>query len=275
MKTRRRLNAATALVLVLTGCTTQQFSTSQFRRHMGNLLIPPQTEYQLGQQVAQQVESQERVLSDPNIQAYVQEVGVRIAQHAQADRPDVRFQFKVIDKPDVVNAFAIPGGHVYVYTGLLRAAENEAEFAGVMAHEIGHVIGRHSANQMAAQYGVEMLNQIAFGRAQGQLARIASQFATKGAMSKFSRDDEREADWYGVKYMIGAGYDPRGLSSFFKKLLEREKGSRGFIDTLLSTHPTTQERIRDIEALIQQAGSPRGETGRERFLSRTASLRPR
>ena len=274
MNARTRFSFALLLVAgFATGCTNGQFSTSSFRRQLGNLFVPPPVEYPLGQRISQRVEQRQPLLRDANIQAYVQQVGGRVAQYAAMDRPDVRFEFKVLDKPDTVNAFAVPGGHIYVFSGLLLAAENESELAGVLAHETGHIVGRHSANQMAARYGIEMLYQIAVGEQPQQIVQIATQFAARGAMSKFSRDDEREADQYGVKYMTEAGYDPRGMVSFFRKLLAMRKQSPTVVETVLATHPTTEERIRNIEAQIAWAGNPRGEIGRERFLQRTASLR--
>ena len=268
--------ATTALVLALlvAGCSgTGGFSSSQVRRHFGKLLVPPQTELQLGQRVAQQIEQKEGVTRDAGIASYVQQIGNRLAQHARSDRGDVRFQFKVLDKPGTVNAVAVPGGFIYIYSGLIAAADNEAELAGVIAHEIGHVVGRHSANQMATQLGMQKVAQIALGKQEGQLVQIAAQFAAKGAMAKFSRDDEREADAYAVKYMRRAGYDPSGLKTFFEELLAMEKRSPSVVEAILSTHPTTRERIRNIDAQVRRTGGAGGEVGREHFLRRTASLR--
>lgn len=270
------LTVTGALVCVLTagGCSGPGgFSSSQLRRHVGKLLVPAQTELQLGQKVSQQIEQKEGVTRDAGIASYVQEIGNRLAQHARGDRGDVRFQFKVLDKPDTINAVAVPGGFIYVYSGLIGAADNEAELAGVIAHEIGHVVGRHSANQMAAQFGMQKLAAIALGRHENQLVQIAAQYAAKGAMAKFSRDDEREADAYAVKYMRRAGYDPSGLKTFFQKLLAMEKRSPGIVEAILSTHPTTEERIRTIDSQIRQTGAQGGDLGRDRFLGRTASLR--
>jgi len=179
----------------------------------------------------------------------------------------------VLDNPNQINAFALPAGFLYVYTGLLLAADNEAELAGILAHEIGHVVGRHSANQLATQLGLNILVSLALGENSEELASLAAQAGTSGALARFSRDDEREADAFGVKYTIAAGYDPRGLLTFFEKLKKLEGRRQSGLESLLSSHPATQERIDRIDRMIQKAGNPAGTTRRDRFLEATASLR--
>ena len=127
----------------------------------------------------------------------------------------------MLDDPKEINAFAVLGGYLYVYSGLLLIAEDEAEIAGVLAHEIGHIVGRHSANQLAARFGMELLAALALGEDLQLLGQIASQLGS----ARFSRDDEREADTFGVRYAIAAGYDPRGLLRFFEKLKKLEARS--------------------------------------------------
>jgi beta-barrel assembly-enhancing protease len=143
----------------------------------------------------------------------------------------------------------------------------------VLAHEIGHIVGRHSANQLAAQFGIQLLTSIALGEEPNQGAAIIAQMAAQLGSARFSRDDEREADKYGVKYTIDAGYDPEGLLSFFAKLKKLEGGKRSDVEKLLSSHPATDERIRDIEARIERYGAEGGKKNRERFLRETAALR--
>ena len=156
---------------------------------------------------------------------------------------------------------------------LLLAADDEAELAGVLAHEIGHVVARHSANQLATQYGMEILAGLALGENPNEIAQIASQFGHAGVMARFSRDDEREADEYGVKYLVATGYDPAGLLSFFQKLQKLEGRKQGEVEKLLATHPATQERIRRIEKLIAKSGAQGGDRKREQFVRETALLR--
>ena len=146
--------------------------------------------------------------------------------------------------------------------------------ARILAHEIGHVVGRHSANQLATQLGLNILASLALGENPEDLSELAAELGTAGALAHFSRDDEREADAFGVKYTMAAGYDPRGLLTFFEKLKKLEGGRRqDGLESMFSSHPATQERIDRIDRMIQKAGSPRGATRRDRFLEATASLR--
>jgi predicted Zn-dependent protease len=212
-------------------------------------------------------------LANESIQRYVQQIAAPLVQRALKDRPGVEYRFTVLDDPRQINAFAAPGGFLYVYSGLLLAADDEAELAGVRAHEIGHIVGRHSANQLAAQFGIQFLTTIALGEEASQGAAEITQIAAQLGSARFSRDDEREADKYGVKYTIDAGYDPEGLLSFFEKLKKLEGGKKSDVDKLLSSHPATDERIRDIEARIVQYQAEGGKKNRERFLRETAALR--
>ena len=203
----------------------------------------------------------------------MRQVVAAIAQQSLQDRPGIVYKATVIDDPKQVNAFAIPGGYVYVYSGLLKAADNEAELAGVMAHEIGHVVGRHSANQLAAQYGIELLTQLALGEEAGKLGEMAAGLAGAGTLARFSRDDEREADEYGFKYMAACGYDPRALLAFFTKLNQLEKSRPSDLEKLFASHPPTPERIERIERMIAKAEVSGGKLEKDKFLKETAPLR--
>jgi predicted Zn-dependent protease len=245
------------------------------RQYLGASLVSFETEVSLGEKLAAQVERQQRVLRNRDVQAYVRLVANQLVTHASGDRPEVRYRVTVLDNPNQVNAFALPAGFLYVYTGLLLAADNEAELAGILAHEIGHVVGRHSANQLATQLGLNILVSLALGENSEELASLAAQAGTSGALARFSRDDEREADAFGVKYTMAAGYDPRGLLTFFEKLKKLEGRRQSGLESLLASHPATQERINRIDRMILKAGNPTGETKRDRFLEATASLRGR
>ena len=256
------------LVLLLTGS-----SCTSVRQYLGASLVSFETEVSLGEKLAAQVERQQRVLRNRDVQAYVRLVANQLVTHASGDRPEVRYRVTVLDNPNQVNAFALPAGFLYVYTGLLLAADNEAELAGILAHEIGHVVGRHSANQLATQLGLNILVSLALGENSEELASLAAQAGTSGALARFSRDDEREADAFGVKYTMAAGYDPRGLLTFFEKLKKLEGRRQSGLESLLSSHPATQERIDRIDRIILKACIFTGETKRDRFLEATASLR--
>ncbi len=193
-------------------------------------------EYAIGRQLAMEVEQQAKLVDDPMVTEYVNRVGQNIVLHSDAKIP---FTIKVIDS-DEVNAFALPGGFFFVNKGLILAADNESELAGVMAHEIGHVAARHAMENQGKgtlmNYG--MLAGIIFG---GPIAATVLQNAggiLGGlAMLKFSRGAEQEADTLGVQYLYAAGYDPTALSTMFEKLASKNKKKPGTVAKLFSTHP--------------------------------------
>ena len=250
----------------LTGCAAA-------RRGLGYALVPPEVETRLGAQVAAQVEKQDKVLADPGLQNYVRSVATPLFALAQRSRPEIQFRLTVLDKPGEANAFAAPGGYLYVYSGLLLVAHDEAELAGVLAHEIGHVVARHSANQLAAQYGLELLADMAVGEQAPEIARMASNLGQAGMMARFSRADESQADRLAVRYLAAAGYDPNGLVSLFQVLVTQESGRPTAMQQFLASHPETQDRIRRLQAEVAKSGVQSGERGRERFQLATAALR--
>ncbi len=195
-------------------------------------------------------------LEDPELTAYVTSLGTKLARTSEL--PNLQFTFTVLDTP-IVNAFALPGGYIYITRGLLALAENEAEVAGVLAHEIGHVTARHSAerygNVVAAGVATTLLGVIVGGP-----AADAAGGAANIALQSYSRDQEFEADTLGVRYLSRAGYDPKGMSSFLEKLqahsrLEAElRGKPGEADKfdIMQTHPRTTDRI---QKAAQAAGA--------------------
>ncbi|MDQ3667742.1 MAG: M48 family metallopeptidase [Acidobacteriota bacterium] len=198
-------------------------------------------EVRLGRQLAAEVDRQAKFVDDPVITEYVNRVGQNIVLHSDAKVP---FTIKVIDS-DEVNAFALPGGFFYVNKGLVLAADNEAELAGVMAHEIAHVTARHAVeNQRKAeltQYAV-LIPAIIFGGGLGQLIYQGGGFAALLGFMRFSRGAEEEADKLGVQYMYAAGYDPTAMATMFEKLESKNKKKPGFISKLFATHPAPPER---------------------------------
>jgi predicted Zn-dependent protease len=150
---------------------------------------------------------------------------------------------------DDVNAFAIPGGWLYVNRGLIEAAGTEAELAGVLGHEIGHVVGKHSARQLSQQYGISILAGIALGQNPNMVAELAANIAATGALMKHSRDMEAEADAYGVQEVWDAGLNPAGLATFFEKLEEMRGGAgASSIEKFFSTHPEPGARAAEVRA---------------------------
>jgi predicted Zn-dependent protease len=229
-------------------------------------LIPPEQENQLGLQVKQELETKQniRYVTDATVVSYVRGVADRVIAFGKKDRPEVTWQVNVIDDPKTVNAFATPGGYLYVYTGLLLQTDNEAELAGVMAHETGHVVARHSARNMVATYGLQAVSQMVVGQNPSLLENIASGIATKGLLLKHSRSDETEADEYGARYASAAGYDPHGLVTFFQRLQAKEGQVPGAL-VFLSDHPATPDRVSHVSAYITQQSLGGSDLGAERF----------
>jgi predicted Zn-dependent protease len=198
-------------------------------------------EVRLGRELAAEVDRQAKFIDDPVITEYVNRVGQNIVLHSDAKVP---FTIKVIDS-DEVNAFALPGGFFYINKGLVLAADNEAELAGVMAHEIAHVAARHAVeNQKKAeltQYAI-LIPAIIFGGGLGQLIYQGGGFAALLGFMRFSRGAEEEADKLGVQYMYAAGYDPTAMATMFEKLESKNKKKPGFISKLFATHPAPPER---------------------------------
>ncbi len=212
-------------------------------------------EWQLGNQMAAQVAQQYRFVNDPAMRSYIQSVGDRIvAQTPLAGRP---FEFQIVDDPSV-NAFSIPGGHVYVNAGLLSQATEADQLAAVLAHEISHVVARHVLKQIEQQNEINTIGAILLGQNPNALAQIVAQVAAGGAMARFSRADEKEADDLGLQYMNAAGYDPHGMLSFFQKLLAEEQGGNSAVSRFFADHPGTQDRINDVSNRIAQMGNPHG-----------------
>lgn len=250
---KRTVTAVLGLTLTAgigAGCAAQRISAE---KAVAEVLISDQQEQQLGLQVKQELEQKEHVkyVTDPAVVDYVRSVSTPILQQANRDRQGVKWTVNVIDDPKTVNAFATPGGYLYVYTGLLLAADNEAELAGVMAHEAGHVVGRHSARAMVNAYGLQAISQVALGKNPGTAGQIASQLVGGGLLLAHTRSEETEADEYGAKYAAAAGYDPRGLITFFEKL-QKEQGKTPQLMKWLSDHPTNADRIRHLQQVIAQ-----------------------
>jgi predicted Zn-dependent protease len=200
-------------------------------------------EIALGKGLAQEVERSSKLIDDPVVTEYVNRVGQNLVRNSDAKVP---FTIKVIDS-DEVNAFALPGGFFYVNSGLILRAQEEAELAGVMAHEISHVTARHGTRQATkgeiAQLAMIPLMILGPAGMAGYALYEGLQFAIPLGFLKFSRDDEREADFLGLEYMYKAGYDPNAYVTFFERIQADEKRRPGTIPRVFSTHPPTPERI--------------------------------
>jgi predicted Zn-dependent protease len=179
---------------------------------------------------------------------YISAMGQKIVA-AQKDRTSLNFTFQLINNDTMINAFAIPGGHVFVYTGLLKAAGSAAEVAGVLAHEIAHVTKRHGANQLMKSEGLSLVNQILFGSDSTSIAGAVLNICENLLFLKFSRNDEYQADSCAVKYTVASQYNPYGMKKFFETLMAKyPNGNTPF--EVLSTHPATADRITAVERII-------------------------
>ena len=200
-----------------------------------------ETEIRMGKQYAMQVESTVKLVQDPVVTEYVNRIGQNLVRNSDAQVP---FTIKVIDS-DEVNAFALPGGFFYVNSGLILAADEEAELAGVMAHEISHVAARHGTRQMTrAQWAnIGTIPLIFIGGGIGYGIYEAAGLGLPLTFMKFQRNFEAEADYLGLQYMYKTGYDPQAFISFFEKIQAKEKKKPGTIAKAFASHPQTPDRI--------------------------------
>jgi predicted Zn-dependent protease len=216
-------------------------------------------EIALGKQLAQEVERQAKVIDDPVIAEYVNRVGQNIVRNSDAKVP---FTIKVLDTEEV-NAFALPGGFFFVNSGLILKADSESELAGVMAHEIAHVACRHGTRQATkgelAQIGMIVASiAMPYGWT-GYAALQGASLAIPMGFLTFSRQMEREADFFGLQYMYKAGYDPSAFVDFFEKLQTMQKKKPGSLSKVFSTHPMNEDRIKAAQNEIQKDLAPRPE----------------
>lgn len=215
-------------------------------------IISQEKEIAIGKQYSTEIDRSAKLVTDPVINEYVNRIAQNIARNSDLTIP---LTVKVIDDPGI-NAFALPGGFLYVQTGLLMAAEEEDQVAGVMAHEIGHVAARHWASQMTRaelmQYAMIPLifTPMSFPVYMG--VGQALNFGIPMAFLKFSRGAESEADYLGIQYMYKAGYDPNSYVAFFGKVVEQERRSPGSAPSVFMDHPPTGDRIIKAEEEIKQ-----------------------
>lgn len=259
----------TSIFTSLSSCATNPVS-----KQPEFVLMSEEQEISIGREMDPKIIQEYGLYPSSHLQHYVETIGKRLAN--VSDRHDLFFHFKVVDTP-VVNAFALPGGYVYVTRGLLAYVNSEAELAGVLGHEIGHITARHAVRQYtkAASYNIATnIASIFFPQINnfGQIADIAFLAITSG----YSREYEREADRLGVKYAFAAGYDPQAISSFLQtlSLMDKVEGKKSY-HGLFSTHPRTEERMNLADAEAAQKTLPataRLVVGREHCLKQIEGL---
>lgn len=258
---------------VLTGgCSTNPATGEQ----QFTALMPAQQERQIGAQEHQKIVQQYGIYEDQGLQAYLQQVGQRVTQ--KTERPDVRYSFYLLDTP-MVNAFALPGGYIYMTRGLMALANSEAELASVLAHETGHITARHSAERYSRGV-VTLLGAAVLSTAIGDSnVSDALGLGTDLYMKSYSRGQENEADMLGTRYLSRAGYDARAMADFLRNMqadgvlearLQGQDEGGGLAD-YMSTHPATQERVtRSVAEAAKYP--PGGSVGREDYLRRISGM---
>lgn len=250
MKQIKQITLGAILALFIIGCTKAPITG---RDQL--IMVSAEQEMQLGYQSAQQVLSSERVSNDPQKNAMVKRIGQRIAQVTEQDyHPNYQWEFFVIENNEEANAFCLPGGKVFVYTGIFKYAANDDELAAVMGHEIGHALARHGAERLSrgqlAEVGGQILQSVMEGRGNPQnTSMVMGAFgigAQYGVILPHSRQQEHEADHIGLVLAAKAGYNPNAALSFWEKFAQDGETPPEY----LSTHPAPANRINNIRNLI-------------------------
>lgn len=242
----------------LAGCATGAGETAT--NAAADVLLPATEEEKLGEEMRPEVLDEFTVSDNAEIQTYIKGLGAKIVRSANREPRGISYTFTVVEGNEI-NAFTTPGGDIYIYTGLIKAADNEAELIGVIAHEVGHVTNRHIAQKLVASYGLQTLLDVALGNDAGTLAQLGASLGAQGYLLKYGRDQESQADRSGLKYMVDAGYNPQGFVTFFQKL---EAQGGGGIE-LLSSHPLPSSRIEQAREVIARMGSTPSNLGEARL----------
>ncbi len=228
--------------------------------------VPIGFDKSLGEQFSDQLNSnpiQYPVLkqeTNPQLYAYVQQVVNKLLNTGRVvHKDDFEWDIHIIKDDSVLNAFCVAGGHIYVYTGLIKYLDSEDQLAGVLAHEIAHADLRHTTNQIVKNYSLSIAIALIFGGDYGFLTQIGQQLAGL----TFSREDEQAADHAAVEYLYNTDYDARGVGGFFKKLTAEKKDAK--IPEFLSTHPASENRIQDIDATWKELGGKTGKNYSEEY----------
>src|SRR3954469_5701257 len=229
-----RYVAGIALVVTLTGCG-----------------VSTQQEIEMGQQYAQQINAQLPIVNDPEANRYINLLGDSIARlTSRTDIPD--WKFYIVDSKEV-NAFAVPGGYIYVNRGLIERTQRMDQLAGVLGHEIGHVVKRHSIQQMQQQQGANIgvtLACVLTSICNNQAGQAAIQVGGTALFARFSRQDESEADEEGIRNVIRAGISPNGIPEMFQILINERQSNPSAVEGWFATHPLEEDRIADTQRLI-------------------------
>ena len=219
---------------VVPGCTCSGVNRGDVN------LVSLDDEWALGRQLAAEVDAQTEPLADPAAQAYLDRLGGALA--AQTELADREWTFTVLADP-TVNAFAVPGGHVYVNAGAIAASETQDELASVVAHEVAHGAARHGTERMVKAHGLALVAGLVLGDDPGLLRQIVAEVAGQSALARFSRSDEEEADRLGLDVMAEAGYDPAGMAAMFETMTALRARRPGPLERWFASHPLGEDRI--------------------------------
>ncbi len=219
---------------------------------LGACGVSTQQEVQMGQDYSAQINAQLPIVQDPEINRYLNLLGDSIAR--LTSRGDLPWKFYMVNAAEV-NAFAVPGGYIYVNRGLVDRTTNMSQLAGVLGHEIGHVVKRHSIKQMENMQGAQVgvaLGCVLLNACNSDIAQTAINVGGTALFAKFSRDDEKEADEVGVDNVVRAGISPQGMPEMFQILINERKSNPGAVEGWFATHPTEESRIADTQRMINQ-----------------------
>lgn len=240
--------------------------------------VSTQQEIEMGRQYAAEINRQLPIVDDPQVHRYINELGNRIQRHPGGR--DIPYTYYVVNSAQI-NAFAVPGGFVYLNRGLIERTDNLSELAGVLAHEIGHVEARHSAQMIermqAAEAGLTVAS-ILLGAPPGGLAGAAVDIGAQAYFARHSREAENEADAIAVRLLPQAGIDPAGLVTFFRELLDEQQRAPSQVEQWFATHPLTEERMANVRELIRQTPAAQASglqvttAGYQAFRARVAQL---
>jgi len=236
----------------------------------GFTIVSVPQEIEIGREQNAQVRKRMAEVGDREVTAYVARIGQRLAKAAPGAK--YPYSFQVADAADI-NAFSLPGGPVWINRGVLRAAGNESQVAGVLAHEIAHIAQRHAADQLTktllAKWSLGMLGAMLGNAGGAGTAQAAGAMMANGVFLKFSRDDERDADRVGLQIMRRAGWDPRGMIELFETLRREAARDPGAVEVFFSTHPSPQDRI----ARLRRAAAPARQAVRDTAAFRAVKAR--
>ncbi len=228
-------------------------------------ILTTEEEVQIGREAEREIERDLTLYNDPVVTAYINSLGQMLARYSR--RSCLTYYFKVVDT-DEINAFALPGGWLYVNRWLITTAENESELAAVIAHEIGHVDRKHGARAISRQLGAAMLLDATLGgtdaSAKRRAGRQVAAFFIGVQQLSYGRDAEREADRFAVESTYAAGIGPEGTATFFEKLMAMQEREPGRLEGLFSTHPPSRERVENVRAQIGELPAKAGLTSDSR-----------